>query len=66
MNTHVLRKKLTNITLRQIIYIAAGLYFLVIGIMHKDWAFGIVALLFLYQGIFNTCLWGSCRVPRRR
>lgn len=65
MDTRILRKKLTAITLRQIIYIAAGLYFLVMGIMHKDWTFGIIALLFLYQGIFNTCLGGSCSVPRR-
>lgn len=65
MNLHILRKKLTSAVLRQILYVAVGLYFLIIGIDHKDWTLGAVALLFLYQGIFNTCLFGSCNIPRR-
>ena len=65
MNNQIIFKKITRLNFRQVIYLIIGLVLLVIGIVAKDWTTGILSLLFLYQGIFNTCLFGSCTVPRR-
>jgi hypothetical protein len=65
MDNQVILKKIAGINFRQVIYVAAGIYFLITAIMNKDWMPGIVSALFLYQGIFNTCLFGLCRVPGR-
>lgn len=65
MNNHIIMKKMTSLNFRQVIYVLAGLFLLVNGITSKDWMMGILSLLFLYQGIFNTCLFGSCAVPKR-
>lgn len=66
MNNQIILKKITRLNFRQVIYVIIGLELLVNGIVGKDWTTGILSLLFLYQGIFNTCLFGSCAVPRRR
>jgi hypothetical protein len=65
MNNQVILKRIASINFRQVIYVAAGIYFLITAIMSKDWIPGILSALFLYQGIFNTCLLGSYRVPKR-
>ncbi len=65
MNNQIILKKITRLNFRQVIYLIIGIVLLVNGIVGKDWATGILSLLFLYQGIFNTCLFGSCAVPRR-
>jgi hypothetical protein len=64
MDNQVILKKIAGINLRQVIYIAAGIYFLITAIMNKDYIPGILSALFLYQGIFNTCLFGSCSVAK--
>jgi hypothetical protein len=64
MDNQVILKKITGINLRQVIYVVAGLYFLITAIMNKDYILGIFSALFLYQGIFNTCLFGSCRIAK--
>ncbi|MGF7080365.1 hypothetical protein ABIB50_002716 [Mucilaginibacter sp. UYCu711] len=66
MNNQIILKKITSLSFRQVIYVTIGLILLVNGIVGKDWTTGILSLLFLYQGIFNACLFGSCAVPRRR
>lgn len=65
MNNQIILKKIIRLNFRQVIYVIIGLVLLVNGIVGKDWTPGILSLLFLYQGIFNTCLFGSCAVPRR-
>jgi hypothetical protein len=65
MDNQVILKRIADINFRQVIYVAAGIYFLITAIMNKEWMPVIVSALFLYQGVFNTCLFGSCRVPRR-
>ena len=65
MNNQIILKKITRLNFRQVIYLIIGLVLLVNGIVGKDWTTGLLSLLFLYQGIFNTCLFGSCAVPRR-
>lgn len=64
MNGQIILKRITSLTFRQVFYLLAGIFLLAIGIMNRDWAIGIFSLLFLYQGIFNTCLLGSCAVPK--
>jgi hypothetical protein len=64
MDNQVILKKIAGINLRQVIYIAAGIYFLITAIMNKDYIPGILSALFFYQGIFNTCLFGSCSVAK--
>lgn len=66
MDNQVILKRVAGISFRQVIYVAAGIYFLITAIMNKDWMLGIVSTLFLYQGVFNTCLFGTCRVPKSR
>ncbi len=58
MNNQIILKKITRLNFRQVIYLIIGIVLLVNGIVGKDWATGILSLLFLYQGIFNTCLFG--------
>ncbi len=65
MSNQLLLKKITSVNFRQVIYVLAGIYFLATGMMNKDWIFGLLSILFLYQGIFNTCLFGACSVPKR-
>lgn len=65
IDNQIIFKRIAGINFRQVIYVAAGIYFLTIAIMNKDWMPGLFSALFLYQGIFNTCLFGSCRVPKR-
>jgi hypothetical protein len=66
MNYQPILLKISSINLRQVIYVAAGIYFLITAIINKDWMLGILSALFLYQGVFNTCLFGSCRIPKRK
>jgi hypothetical protein len=65
MNTQFLFKKMTRLTFRQVFYSLAGISLLVMGVIHHDWTTGIVSLLFLYQGVFNTCIFGACAIPKR-
>jgi hypothetical protein len=65
MNNQVILRRIAGINFRQIIYVAAGIYFLITAIINKDWMLGILSALFLYQGVFNTCLFGTCRLARR-
>lgn len=53
------------INFRQVIYFLMGIYMLVTGIMEKDWMIGSISLMFFYQTIFKTCLFGSCTLPYR-
>ncbi len=65
MNGQIILKKISRLTFRQVFYLLAGVSLLVTGIIHKDWITGLVSLIFLYQGIFNTCLFGTCAIPKR-
>lgn len=65
MKSELIMKKITCLSFRQVIYIIAGLSLLVAGIINKDWTLGVISILFLYQGIFNTCLFGSCSISKR-
>ena len=65
MNNQIIIKKITHLTIRQVIYVVAGILLMATGIINKDWTMALLSLLFLYQGIFNTCLFGSCNVPKR-
>ena len=65
MNNQIIIKKITRLTIRQVIYVVAGILLMATGIINKDWTMALLSLLFLYQGIFNTCLFGSCNVPKR-
>lgn len=58
-------KRITRLTFRQVIYLLGGAFLLGVAIVNRDWVAGVLSLLFLYQGIFNSCLFGSCTVPKR-
>jgi len=64
MNYRLILLKLDSVNFRQVIYVAAGIYFLITAIMNKDWMLGLFSALFLYQGVFNTCLFGTCGVSK--
>lgn len=66
MNGQIILKRITSLTFRQVFYILAGAFLLVTGVIRKDWTTGVASLLFFYQGIFNTCLFGSCAIPAKR
>jgi uncharacterized membrane protein YiaA len=65
MNSQMILKRITSLTFRQVFYLLMGIFLLITGIINKDWTIGALSLLFLYQGIFNTCLFGSCAIPKR-
>jgi hypothetical protein len=65
MNSQMILKRITSLTFRQVFYLLMGIFLLVTGIINKDWTIGALSILFLYQGIFNTCLSGSCAIPKR-
>ena len=65
MNSQTILKWVTEITFRQAFYLLVGTFLLGIAIVNHDCKIGAVNLLFLYQGIFNTCLFGFCTVPKR-
>ena len=65
MDGQIILKRISRLTFRQVFYLLAGIFLLVTGITNRDWTIGALSLLFLYQGIFNTCLFGSCAIPKR-
>jgi uncharacterized protein (AIM24 family) len=65
MNDKIIITKITGLKVRPVIYVSAGIFLLATGIIDKDSTIAFLSLLFLYQGIFNTCLFGSCRVLKR-
>ena len=56
-------KRFARLAFKQVFYLLAGIFLLVIGILNRDWTIGALSLLFLFQGIFNTCLFGPCAIP---
>jgi hypothetical protein len=66
MDNQVILKRIAGIKFRQVIYVGAGIYFLITGLISKEWTMDILSVLFLYQGVFNTCLFGTCRVPKHK
>ena len=65
MNNQIVKKMITSVTPRQFFYLIAGVCLLVFGIANNDLKAGMLSILFLYQGIFNTCFFGSCNTPKR-
>lgn len=65
MNNQIVKKMITSVTPWQVFYSIAGVCLLVFGIANNDWKAGMLSMLLLYQGIFNTCLFGSCNAHQR-
>ena len=65
MNIRILISKIGNLNFRQIVYLTIGIYILIVAIKQADWQLSALSLLLLYQGAYNTCLFGSCVSKRQ-
>ncbi|TAN12231.1 MAG: hypothetical protein EPN37_15960 [Chitinophagaceae bacterium] len=58
-------KWIVNLTFRQIFYLLSGAALMVFAIIDRDILAGAFSILFLIQGIFDICIFGTCHIPKK-
>lgn len=59
-------KWIISLSFRQIFYLLIGIALLVYALIEKDLIAGIFSIFCFVQGVFNICLFGTCRMPQKK
>ena len=59
-------KWIISLSFRQIFYLLASMALLIYAIIEKDMLAGIFSIFCFVQGVFNICLFGTCRIPTKK